>query len=687
MARPLPILDAAAEPPRQVVSPDLLALPRRRGEVAEIARAFLPTTKEELRARGWDAVDVVFVTGDAYVDHPSFAMALLGRVLEAAGYRVAILSQPPWRDVDAFLRFGAPRLFWAVSAGNMDSMLNHYTANRKVRNADAYSPGGRIGLRPDRATNVYVQRCREANKRLGSLVPVIAGGVEASLRRVAHYDYWSDQVRPSILLSSKADLVVHGMGEAPILAIARVLREGGTVRDLRDLRSVAWLQGSKEPRPEGAIVELPSFEAISDDKRAFARATALLHEETNPGNGRTVVQLHGDRLLVQRSPLPPLSEEEMDRIYDLPFARGPHPSYQEPIPAWEMIRHSVTIMRGCFGGCTFCSITAHQGRAIQSRSEASILRELRALPQVPGWKGIVSDLGGPTANMWKLRCSRPDVEALCRRPSCVHPSRCKLLGTDHGPLVQLMRKSRAVPGVKKVLIASGVRMDLAKEDDRYLDELVTHHVGGHLKVAPEHASDQVLRVMRKPGIDDFQRFADAFSRASQRAGKEQYLVPYFIAGHPGADLQAAIELARFLKSGGYRPQQVQDFIPAPMDVATAVYWTGLDPYTLTPLPVARALHDRQLQRALLQYWKPENWFLVREALGKAGLAHLASDGPDALIPSQPPREAVEARRRAAERQDGGGEDDEPAGRPASVRPGPRKGRERGKDPRSYRPGR
>ena len=670
----LPLLDADHEPPRRAVSVDLLALSRRQGESALLASRFLPTTPEEVRARGWDGVDVVFVTGDAYIDHPSFAMALLGRVLEAAGYRVAILSQPAWLQVDAFLTFGPPRLFWAVSAGNMDSMLNHYTANRKVRNADAYSPGGRIGLRPDRATNVYVQRCREANKRLGSSVPVIAGGVEASLRRVAHYDYWSDQVRPSILLSSKADLVVHGMGEAPILEIARRLAAGESVRALRDTRGVAYLMGSKERRPEGPVLELPAFEEIQQDKRAFARATFLLHEETNPGNGRVVVQRHGDRLLVQTPPPPPLSEREMDTIYDLPFARVPHPSYDAPIPAWETIKHSVTIMRGCFGGCTFCSITAHQGRAIQSRSEGSILRELAVLPQVRGFTGVVSDLGGPTANMWKLRCTRPEVEERCRRPSCVHPTQCKLLGTDHGPLVQLMRKARAVPGIKKVLIASGVRMDLAGQSEVYLDELVTHHVGGHLKVAPEHASERVLKVMRKPAIDDFGRFASAFDRASRRAGKEQYLIPYFISGHPGADLDAAIELAEFLRSGGYRPQQVQDFIPAPMDMATAVWWTGLDPRTLEPTPVAKSLHDRTLQRALLQYWKPENWFHVRDALAAAGKQHLMGDGPQCLIPARAPREAIEARRRAAEEAQ-----DRRAGAERPKRElGP-------KDPRAYRP--
>jgi uncharacterized radical SAM protein YgiQ len=654
----LPVVSARGEPPRHAVSADLLSLPRPAD--AAIPRDLLPTTPAEVRARGWDGVDVVFVTGDAYVDHPSFAAGLLGRVLDAAGWRVAILAQPDWLAVDAFLAFGPPRLFWAVSAGNMDSMLNHYTASRKRRGADAYSEGGQPGKRPDRATNAYVQRCREANKRLGAGVPVIAGGVEASLRRVAHYDYWSDSVKPSILQSSKADLVVFGMGEAPILEIARRLDAGEDIKALRDMRSVAWLAGRKDAIPEG--VTLPSFEDVKRDPRAFARATYLVHEELQAGNGRTLLQPHGDRTVVQNPPMAPLSEWEMDRIYDLPFARRPHPSYKEPIPAYAMIRDSVTIMRGCFGGCTFCSITMHQGRPIQSRSEASVLREVELLRDVPGFKGTISDIGGPTANMYKMRCTRPDVEAICRRPSCVHPSICKLLGTDHSPIVSLMKKARAVPKVQRVLIASGVRMDLAARSDAYMDELVQHHVGGHLKVAPEHASDRVLDVMRKPSVDAFDRFRDAFTAASARAGKEQYLVPYFIAGHPGADLDAAVDLAVFLKERRHRPRQVQDFIPAPMDWATAIYHTGLDPRTLAPVPVARSEADRRMQRALLQYWKPENWRDVREALRITGREELIGLHPGALIPTRPPE--------GAGRRVGGGDDfsDGMMKDPSSYRP-------------------
>ncbi len=648
MSAPLPIIEAPGEPPRRAASADLLGLPEPSGDFARLARDFLPTSPADVRRRGWSEVDVVFVTGDAYIDHPSFAMAILGRVLEASGYRVAILSQPAWLDVHAFLTFGAPRLFWAVSAGNMDSMINHYTAGKKVRNADAYSPGGEIGRRPDRATNVYVQRCREANKRLGSRAPVIAGGVEASLRRMAHYDYWSDTVKPSILVSSKADLVVHGMGEGPILEIARRLRDGEPAKALRDMRSVAWLAGKKERDQLPTGIELPSFEEVKADKRAFARATHLLHDELNPLAGRVLLQPHGDRVVVCNPAIAPLSEVEMDRVYDLPYARAPHPAYTEAIPAWQTIRHSVQVMRGCFGGCSFCSITMHQGNAIQSRSEASVLREVRALGASKGFKGTVSDLGGPTANMYKMRCTRPEVEAICRRPSCVHPSQCKLLGTSHEPLIQLMRKARAVPGIKKINIASGVRTDLAKQSPEYLDELVRHHVGGHLKVAPEHASDRTLRVMRKPDVRDFSRFSQAFDKASRRAGKEQYLVPYFIASHPGADLRDAIELAVFLKKNGYRPRQVQDFIPAPMDVATAIYWTGLDPKTLEPVPVAKKLKDRNMQRALLQFFKPENWFDVRDALTAAGRKDLIGDGPNCLIRAYPPTSAKDKRWREAQ---------------------------------------
>lgn len=604
---------------------------------------------------GWEAPDVVFVTGDAYVDHPSFAMAILGRVLEAHGFKVAILAQPDWKTAASFRTFGKPRLFFAVSAGNMDSMLNHYTAQRKPRSDDAYSEGGAAGLRPDRATNVYVQRCREA---FGG-VPVIAGGVEASLRRLAHYDYWSDTVRPSVLASAKADLVVFGMGEAPIVEIARRLDAGESVKDLRDLRGVAYLLGGRETlppfpasmraqgTPPDETMELPSFEEVKADKRTFALASRRTHLESNPMNARRLTQRHGDRLVVQNPPDLPRTEGEMDAIYDLAYARRPHPMYAAPIPAFEMMRTSVTIMRGCFGGCTFCSITTHQGRIIQSRSKESVAREVRSFNDVEGYKGIVSDIGGPTANMYKLRCTQPETEAKCRRLSCVHPSICPLLGTDHGPLIDLMKTVREQDGVRKVHVASGVRMDLARRSPEYLRELAAHHVGGHLKVAPEHVDEDVLMKMKKPSVEDFQEFAKAFDKASREVGKEQYLVPYFIASHPGSTLASMIELALFLKRNGYRPRQVQDFIPAPMDLATTMYYTGMDPMTLKEIPIARGLKDRRMQRALMQFFQPENWFLVRDALVEAGREDLIGNGCDALISSNPPKEAIAARKARA----------------------------------------
>ncbi|MBX3463433.1 MAG: YgiQ family radical SAM protein [Planctomycetes bacterium] len=617
------------------------------------ASAFLPTTMAECKARGWHEVDVVFVSGDAYIDHPSFAMALLGRVLEAEGFRVAILPQPRWQDAADFRQFGRPRLCFAVSAGNMDSMINHYTANKKRRNDDAYSPGGRIDLRPDRATNVYAQRCREAFAG----VPVVAGGVEASLRRIAHFDYWSETVRPSILVTSKADLLGFGMGERVLVEICRRLAAGRPIADCRDLRGVAYLLGARETLPEhqwhdaacdNRTVELPSFEQVRADRIAFATATRLLHHETNPLNGRRLVQRHGDRLLVVNPPALALDEQGMDRIYDLPYTRRPHPRYAEPIPAHAMIQDSVTTMRGCFGGCTFCSITMHQGRAIQSRSPASILREVRAMAADPDWKGQISDVGGPTANMYRMRCTRPEIEAKCRRLSCIHPTVCKLLGVDHGPTRDLLRRVRETPGVKSVRVASGIRMDLARLDDAYLEEMARHHVGGQLKVAPEHVSPKVLGLMKKPEHHTFEEFADKFRAASERAGKEQYLVPYFIASHPGSGVQEMIELAVFLKARGYRPRQVQDFIPAPMDIATCMYHTGLDPMTMQPVETVRKLKDREVQRALMQYFKPENWFVVRKALLEAGRKDLIGDGPQCLIPANPPKAALQARRAGAQ---------------------------------------
>lgn len=612
-------------------------------------------TRAEMAQRGWDYVDVIIVTGDAYVDHPSFAMAILGRVLESASYRVAILSQPDWHQCQDWKRFGRPRLFFGISAGNMDSMINHYTANKKVRNDDAYSPGGRIGLRPDRATLAYCQRAREAFPG----VPVIAGGVEASLRRLAHYDYWSDTVKRSILLDSKADLVVYGMGEKPILEIAKRLSQGESTKDLRNMRGVAYALGALESSPsefEGkSVLTLPSFESVCSDRLQFAEATKIIHTHTNPFNAAALVQYHGKQAVVVNPPDLPLSQGQMDKIYDLPYTRKAHPSYTEPIPAHQMIKDSVTIMRGCFGGCTFCSITAHQGKIIQSRSEQSILSELKNLGKSPEFSGVVSDMGGPTANMYQMRCTLPEIEAKCRRQSCIDPTICKLLGTDHGPLISVMKKSRQIPGIRKVFVASGVRMDLAQLSEEYMKELAAHHVGGLLKVAPEHTDKKVLSLMKKPQIENFESFGEKFKKVTNEVGKpKQYLVPYFIASHPGSDLNAMIDLALFLKRNGYKPDQVQDFIPAPFDVATCMYHTGLDPFTKKEVFIAKHLRDRKLQRALLQFFKPENYFEVRKALETAGRTDLIGEGCEALIPSMAPKEALRARmERANQRMSGG----------------------------------
>ena len=607
----------------------------------------LPTTAEEMRARGWDEVDAVFVSGDAYVDHPSFANGLLARLLEAAGFRVAVLAQPDWRSCEPWRRFGRPRLCFGVSAGNMDSMINHYTANRKVRNDDAYSPGGEIGRRPDRATLAYCQRAREAFPG----VPIVAGGVEASLRRIAHYDYWSDTVRRSILMDAKADLLVFGMGERTILDVVRALDAGKSVKDLRDSRGVAYRLGASEPPPGGPdTLELPPYEAVAADGLAFCEMTKISHLETNPHNARRLVQRHGREAVVVNPPALPLEQDEMDQVYGLTFTRRPHPSYGAArIPAFEVVETSVQIMRGCFGGCTFCSITAHEGRIIQSRSPESVITEIKLLASQPGFKGTVSDIGGPTANMYQMRCTRPDVEAKCRRLSCVHPTVCKLLGTDHGPLKNLMREARTVEGVKRVLVASGVRMDLARRDPEYLEELAAHHVGGHLKVAPEHTDPEVLDLMKKPSADDYVEFDKAFQAASRRVGKKQYTVPYFIASHPGSGVEQMIDLAVFLKRNSYKPDQVQDFIPSPFDIAACMYHTGLDPMTKKPVTVTKGLRDRRMQRALLQFFKPANYFEVRRALEQAGRHDLIGSGCDCLIPARPPKEALDHKRSEATR--------------------------------------
>ncbi|MCC7382986.1 MAG: YgiQ family radical SAM protein [Deltaproteobacteria bacterium] len=631
------------------------------GRRAPSEHPFLPVTWAEVEARGWKQLDIVIVTGDAYVDHPAFGPVLIARFLEGRGFKVGIIAQPEWKSAEAFRRLGKPRLFFGVAAGNLDSMLNRLTAQKKNRSEDQYSPGGRTGCRPDRATLVYANRCREAYPD----VPIVLGGIEASLRRIAHYDYWSDTVRRSILVDAKADLLVFGMGERPVWEIARRLDAGERVADLTDIRGTAYIVGQEraaalESAPsrfttDGKTVILPSYEDVSTDKRAYARMAKAFQLETNPGNGRPLFQRHANRGVYFNPPALPLDDGAgtgsgapgqiaMDELYDLPFNRVPHPSYSEPIPAYETVKHSIVLMRGCFGGCTFCSITEHEGRVIQNRSADSVLREVRALSRMGDFRGTITDLGGPTANMYRMKCRSEEIESKCRRLSCLHPGVCPNLETDHGPVIELMAKVRAEPGVKNVFIASGVRYDLAERSPEYVSALAQHHVGGQLSVAPEHASPRVLEKMKKPGIESFERFQEMFACASNAAGKEQYEIPYFISGHPGSTLDDMIELALWLKAQGYRPRQVQDFIPTPMSIASAMYWTGLDPMTMEETYTARGLREKKLQKALLLYWDPEQWPLVREALLEAGREDLIGRGERCLVPAETELERERVRR-------------------------------------------
>ena len=618
---------------------------------------FLPTSRADLDARGWAEVDIVIVSGDAYVDHPAFGPVLIARFLEGRGFKVGFIAQPDWRSAEPFRALGRPRLFFGVSAGNLDSMLNRLTAQKKNRSEDQYSPGGRTSGRPDRATVVYAQRCREAYPD----VPIVLGGIEASLRRIAHYDYWSDTVRRSMLLDAKADLLVFGMGERPVWDVADRLRRGERIKDIRDVRGTAFPIGDDEMRRHEAdparrvadrkVVVLPSYEEVSTDKRAFAEMSRRFQLETNPGNARPLAQRHAARGVYFNPPALPLEDGagnldtgaggrssarepaiSMDELYDLPFTRVPHPMYTERIPAYDTVKHSLVLMRGCFGGCTFCSITEHEGRVIQNRSAESVLREIRALRRQGDFRGTITDLGGPTANMYKLACKSPDIESKCRRLSCIHPGVCENLRTDHGPLIQLMRRVREEDGVKHVFIASGVRYDLAERSPEYVEELARHHVGGQLSVAPEHVSPRVLEKMKKPGIESYERFQTMFACASRDAGKEQYDIPYFISGHPGSTLEDMVELALWLKKNGRRPRQVQDFIPTPMAMATCMYYTGIDPLTMQPVYTATGLRAKKLQKALLLYWSPDQWPLAREALREAGRADLIGTGPQALVP-------------------------------------------------------
>jgi uncharacterized radical SAM protein YgiQ len=589
---------------------------------------YLSINRQDLVDRGWDELDIIFVSGDAYVDHPAWAAALLGRFLEQHGFRVGIIAQPDWHKLEDIRKLGQPRLFFAVSAGNMDSMVNHYTADKKRRSEDLYSPGGQTGLRPDRASIVYTNLIRQAYPG----VPVILGGVEPSLRRLAHYDYWSDQVRRSLLVDSKADLLVYGMGEYPILEIARYLKSGKDIHYLTNLRGSSYLS---KTLPETAL-ELPAYEIVKGDPSAFAEATHLIHQELNPYCARSLVQKHGERWVVINPPPLPLSTEQMDAIYDLAFARKAHPSYSEQggIPALEPVQFSVTTHRGCFGGCAFCSLGLHQGKFIQNRSTRSIVQEVESISQHPDFKGSIPDVGAASANMFGLRGKNEEHCHNCRKISCLYPEACKNLQTDHSPSVKLWQKLRQNKRVKHIFVASGVRYDLILKDKsgQYLKDLCHYHVGGQLKIAPEHVSDRVLKLMHKPPQAEYMRFIEAFQQVNKQLGKDQYLVPYFISAHPGSDLNDTIELAEFVRDHlQYYPEQVQNFTPTPMTLSTCMYYTGLDPLKKRKVYVPRNNQARKWQRALLQYRDPRNRKLVREALESCGRVDLINSSPQGLL--------------------------------------------------------
>ena len=661
---------------------------------------FLPMSRAEMDVLGWDSCDVIVVTGDAYVDHPSFGMAIIGRLLEAQGFRVGIIAQPDWHSAEPFRELGKPNLFFGITAGNMDSMVNRYTSDRRSRSDDAYTPAGEGGKRPDRSVIVYAQRAREAFAN----VPIVIGGIEASLRRIAHFDYWSEKVRRSVLLDAKADLLVYGNAERQIVDIAHRLAAGEAITDITDLRGTAFL---RRALPEGwveidsthldtpgpinppidpyamddnggtraaseasaassspaepatqvvrfvrrvktadrdrSVIRLPAFEQVVDDPVMYAHASRILHLEANPGNARALVQRHGQQEVWLNPPPIPLTTKEMDQVYELPYQRRPHPFYGDAdIPAYKMIRFSISIQRGCFGGCTFCSITEHEGRIIQSRSERSVLREIETIRDtVPGFTGVISDLGGPTANMYRLACKSREIESACRKPSCVYPGVCPNLNTDHTPLIALYRKARELPGIKKVLIASGVRYDLAIESPEYVKELAQHHVGGYLKIAPEAIGEGPLSKMMKPGVGTYDRFKELFDRYSREAGKEQYLIPYFIAAHPGTTDEDMLELALWLKKNGFRADQVQAFLPSPMATATAMYHSGKNPLrrvsrSSEDVVIPKGLKVRRLHKAFLRYHDANNWPMLREALRRMGRADLIGPGKHQLIPAWQP---------------------------------------------------
>ena len=581
---------------------------------------------------GGEQLDVVLVTGDAYVDHPAWGVSALGRWLQAHGFTVGIIAQPDWTDVESFRVLGKPKLFFGVTAGNMDTMVNKFTASRRLRGTDAYSPGGQVGLRPDRATIPYTGRARQAFPG----TPVIIGGIEASLRRLVHFDFWQDRVRGSILLDAKADLLLFGMAETSILEVAQRLRAGKSIKECRDIAGTAYALGAKDQPPTGPnVIEAPSLEECRTDKAAFNRVTQLMYREANPHCGRVMVQRHGTRLIVQNPPAVPLESSEMDQLHELPYTYRSHPCYRKPIPALNSIAGSVTINRGCSGGCSFCALTAHQGKDVTSRSHESVIREIKTLPKRPGFNGIVSDLGGPTANMYHMKCEDEAANKVCRRVSCLHPVRCKHYGTDHKPYLNLLREARELPGIRKVYINSGIRYDLAYLDDEFVEELAMYHTPGQLSVAPEHAAENALKQMKKPAINYFTEFMERFQKANRDQGKQQFLVPYFQCAHPGVGPEETIELAIYMKKYKLRPRQVQMFMPTPSTISTATWYTGVDPYTKEPVYVAKGGRERSRQRALLFYWKKEEWPHVREALNAWRRSDLIGRHKAALVPPGP----------------------------------------------------
>lgn len=590
---------------------------------------YLPISREDMAARDWDQVDFVLVTGDAYVDHHSFGMAIISRVLEDKGYKIGIIAQPDWRDVKDFQKLGRPRLGFLVTAGNMDSMVNHYTVNKKLRDKDYYSPGGRMGLRPDRATIVYCNRIREAYRN----IPVIIGGIEASLRRFAHYDYWSDSVRKSILVDSGADLLVYGMAEKQIVEIAQYLNDGLDIKYIRHVPGTCYLTESLEN--VGGVSELPSYKQVAEDKRKYAEAFRVQFEEQDPIRGKALAQLHGRKYLIQNRPEIPLSREELDKVYALPFQRNYHPVYSEAggIPALEEVKFSLVSSRGCFGNCSFCAITFHQGRIVQSRSEESLVGEAIEITNLEDFKGYIHDVGGPTANFREAACEKQLKEGTCKNRQCLHPNLCRSLRVSHKDYLRLLKKLRALPKVKKVFVRSGLRYDyiLADKDDKFFRELIEHHVSGQLKVAPEHVSPQVLKYMGKPAGKTYEKFRKKFFDINEQLGKNQFIVPYFMSSHPGSTLESAIELAEYLKEIHYQPEQVQDFYPTPGTLSTAMFYTGLDPLSMEEVYVPKSKTEKAMQRALLQFRNPKKYELIYSALTQAKRADLIGFGPKCLI--------------------------------------------------------